>query len=109
LRTANTFSSTLQKVLFRKWIQRQHSDLMLNAKPDTRTAKRCFRKALKSNHDQSPRVINAEQNATYPTAINVGFKVDKSLTETSELLENNTSQQHRRTACPSIHQAIGLL
>jgi transposase-like protein len=38
-------------------------DFLLSAKRDGRAAKRFFRKALKSNHNSSPRVINVDKNA----------------------------------------------
>ncbi len=38
-------------------------DFMLSAKRDARAAERFFRKALKSSHNQEPRVINVDKNA----------------------------------------------
>lgn len=38
-------------------------DLMLSAKRDATAAERFFRKALKAEHNQSPRVINVDKNA----------------------------------------------
>ncbi len=38
-------------------------DFMLSAKRDARAAERFFRKALKAEHNQEPRVINVDKNA----------------------------------------------
>lgn len=39
---------------------------LLSAKRDTQAAKRFLRKALNAVHNQEPRVINVDKNATYP-------------------------------------------
>ena len=62
-------------------------------------AERFFRKALKAEHNQSPRVINVDKNAAYPPAIDSLTK-DKTLSETTELrrvkyLNNIVEQDHR--------------
>jgi len=74
-------------------------DFMLSAKRDARAAERFFRKALNSAHNQSPRVINVDNNAAYPPAIDES-KADQTLTETSELrpvkyLNNIVGQDHQ--------------
>jgi IS6 family transposase len=47
----------------------QTIDFMLSAKRDARAAKRFFRKLLKAPKHQSPRVINVDQNKSYPPAV----------------------------------------
>lgn len=44
-------------------------DFMLSAKRDRRAAKRFFSKALSANHKQSPRVVNLDKRAAYPSLI----------------------------------------
>ena len=59
-------------------------EFMLSAKRDTRAAERFLRKALKSTHNQEPRVINVDKNAVYPPAIDE-LKADQYLPKTTEL------------------------
>ena len=42
---------------------------MLSATRDHQAAKRFFKKVLKARHNKQPRVINADENAAYPIAI----------------------------------------
>ena len=56
-------------------------DFMLSAKRDARAAERFFRKVLKAEHNQVPRVINVDKNAAYPPAIDSLTK-DKTLPKT---------------------------
>jgi IS6 family transposase len=44
-------------------------DFMLSSKRDRKAAKRFFKKALSSNHNQIPRVITVDKNPAYPLAI----------------------------------------
>ena len=44
-------------------------DFLLTAKRDTNAAKRFFIKVLKGTHIQEPRVINVDQNPSYPPAV----------------------------------------
>ena len=44
-------------------------DFMLSSKRDLKAAKRFFKKALSSNHDQIPRVITVDKNPAYPPAV----------------------------------------
>jgi transposase-like protein len=53
-------------------------DFMLSAKRDRKAAKRFFKKALGSNHNQAPRVITVDKNPAYPAAVNE-LKNDKIL------------------------------
>lgn len=74
-------------------------EFLLSAKRDALAAKRFFRRALKAEHNQSPRVINVDRNAAYPKAID-SLKADKTLPQTSELqpvkyLNNIVEQDHR--------------
>ena len=45
-------------------------DFMLSAKRDRKAAKRFFKKALGSNHNQMPIVIIVDKNPAYPAALN---------------------------------------
>jgi len=45
-------------------------DFMLSAKRNRKAAKRFFKKALSSDHNQIPRVITVDKNPAYPPAIN---------------------------------------
>ena len=47
----------------------QTIDFMLSAKRDARAAKRFFRKMLKFPQHPPPRVINVDQNRSYPPAV----------------------------------------
>ena len=74
-------------------------DFMLSAKRDALAAERFFRKVLKAEHNQKPRVINVDKNAAYPPAIDSLTK-DKTLPKTTELrpvkyLNNIVEQDHR--------------
>ncbi len=74
-------------------------DFMLSAFRDARAVERFFRKALKSSHNQAPRVINVDKNAAYLPAIDK-LKADQTLPKTTELrrvkyLNNMVEQDHR--------------
>ncbi len=74
-------------------------DFMLSAKRDQKAAKRFFKKALNSNHDQIPRVITVDKNPAYPPAINK-LKNDKILPinvgiRQIKYLNNIIEQDHR--------------
>lgn len=75
-------------------------EFMLSRKRDKKAAKRFFKKALKSRHNQIPRVINVDKNLAYPPAIE-DLKKDDELPEKTELrrikyLNNIVEQDHRR-------------
>jgi len=66
---------------------------------DGKAAARFFRKVLKAQHTQKPRVITVDKNAAYPIAIEA-LKVDETLETTTELrqskyLNNVIEQDHR--------------
>lgn len=74
-------------------------DFLLSAKRDGKAATRFFRKVLKAQHTQMPRVINVDKNVAYPVTIAV-LKADETLLETTELqqskyLNNIIEQDHR--------------
>ena len=53
-------------------------DFMLSEKRDRKAAKRFFKKALSSNHNQIPKVITVDKNPAYLSAISE-LKNDKVL------------------------------
>jgi len=72
---------------------------MLTAKRDRKAAKKFFKKALSSNHNQMPRVITVDKNAAYPRAIKE-LKYEKKLSKKVEMrqvkyLNNMMEQDHR--------------
>jgi transposase-like protein len=74
-------------------------DFMLSAKRDRKVAKRFFKKALSSNHNQIPRVITVDKNPAYPPAIDE-LKNEKNLFKNVEIrqikyLNNIIEQDHR--------------
>lgn len=83
-----------------RWIlQGIHAYFMLSAKRDGKAAVRFFRKVLKSQHTQAPRVINVDKNAAYPVAMET-LKNDETLATQTELrqvkyLNNMVEQDHR--------------
>lgn len=74
-------------------------DFMLSAKRDVHAASRFFRKALKADHNITPRVINVDKNAAYPPSMNQ-LKKSQLLPDDCEFrqvkyLNNNIEQDHR--------------
>lgn len=72
---------------------------MLSAKRDSKAAARFFRKVLRAQHTQTPRVINVDKHAAYPVAMEM-LKGDETLVKTTELqqvkyLNNIVEQDHR--------------
>ena len=72
---------------------------MLSAKRNRKAAKRFFKKALSSNHNQIPRVITVDKNPAYPPAI-IELKNDKILPKNIGIkqikyLNNIIEQDHR--------------
>ena len=74
-------------------------DFILSAKRDGKAAAIFFRKVLKGEHTQAPRVINVDKNAAYPIAMET-LKEEETLPGTTELrqvkyLNNRVEQDHR--------------
>ena len=74
-------------------------EFMLSSKRDRKAAKRFFKKALSSNHNQIPRVITVDKNPAYPPAIDE-LKNEKNLFKNVEIrqtryLNNIIEQDHR--------------
>jgi transposase-like protein len=74
-------------------------DFMLSSKRNLNAAKRFFKKALSSNHNQIPKVITVDKNPTYPPAIDK-LKNDKILPKKVGIrqikyLNNIIEQDHR--------------
>ncbi|SFM50567.1 Transposase (or an inactivated derivative) [Paenibacillus sp. 1_12] len=74
-------------------------DFMLSENRDLHAAKRFFKKALTSPHNQSPRVITVDKNPAYPTAVQQ-LKDEKAMNQETLLrqqkyLNNIIEQDHR--------------
>jgi transposase-like protein len=74
-------------------------DFLLSAKRDGKAAARFFRKVLKGQHTEIPRMINVDKNAAYPVAIET-LKEEETIGEETELrqskyLNNVIEQDHR--------------
>lgn len=74
-------------------------DFMLSAKRNGKAAARFFRKVLKAEHTQTPRVLTVDKNAAYPIAIET-LKGDETLAAETQLrqikyLNNVIEQDHR--------------
>jgi transposase-like protein len=89
------------KYLYRAVDSAGHTlDFMLSAKRDGKAAARFFRKVLKGQHIQSPRVMTVDKNAAYPAAMEA-LKVDETIEKETELrqskyLNNVVEQDHRK-------------
>ena len=60
---------------------------MLNAKRDTKAAKRFFKKVLKAHHTQTPRALNVDENAAYVPEVG-DLKQGEQLTQVTEIRQN---------------------
>lgn len=74
-------------------------DFLLSAKRDGKAAARFFRKVLKAQHTQVPRVITVDKNAAYPVAMET-LKAEEAIPAETELrqskyLNNLIEQDHR--------------
>jgi IS6 family transposase len=74
-------------------------DFMLSAKRDGKAATRFFRKVLKAQYTQPPRVITVDKNPAYPVAIDA-LKAEETIEKETELrqskyLNNVVEQDHR--------------
>jgi IS6 family transposase len=74
-------------------------DFMLAAYRDVDAAKRFFKKALSSPHNQSPRVITVDKNPAYPPALqqlmNEKNLSKETLIRQTKYLNNIVEQDHR--------------
>ena len=74
-------------------------EFMLSAKRDKLAAYRFFKKALKTIHNQQPRVINVDKNPAYPPAIKElreeGLLVKECELRQEKYLNNIIEQDHR--------------
>jgi IS6 family transposase len=74
-------------------------DFMLSENRDTHAAKRFFKKALSSPHNQSPRVITVDKNPAYPPAIeqlmNEKDLSKETIIRQTKYLNNIVEQDHR--------------
>ena len=81
------------------WLRWRHNWFHVKFKTKSKAAKRFFKKALSSNHNQIPRVITVDKNPAYPSAIDK-LKNDKILYKNVEIrqikyLNNIIEQDHR--------------
>ncbi|MBD2066321.1 IS6 family transposase [Leptolyngbya sp. FACHB-671] len=74
-------------------------DFMFSTKRDAKAAARFFRKVLKGQHTQAPRVITIDKNAAYPAAMEM-LKEEETIGKETQLrqskyLNNVVEQDHR--------------
>jgi transposase-like protein len=85
-------------------------DFMLSAKRDKKAAKRFFKKALSSDHNQIPRVITVDKNPAYPPAINE-LKNDKIIPKNVGIRQirylNNIIEQDHRSIKRIVNPMLG--
>jgi transposase-like protein len=85
-------------------------DFMLSTKRDRKAAKRFFKKALGSNHNQMPRIITVDKNASDPIAIDE-LKNEKKLSKNIEIRQvkylNNIVEQDPRSIKRIIVSMLG--
>jgi transposase-like protein len=85
-------------------------DFMLSAKRNLKAAKRFFKKALSSNHNQIPRVITVDKNPAYPPAIDK-LKNEKNLFKNVEIRQtrylNNIIEQDHRSIKRIVNPMLG--
>ena len=85
-------------------------DFMLSSKRDRKAAKRFFKKALSSNHNQIPRVITVDKNPAYPPAIDE-LKNEKNLFKNIEIRQtmylNNIIEQDHRSIKRIVNPMLG--
>jgi transposase-like protein len=83
---------------------------MLSTKRDRKAAKRFFKKALSSNHNQIPRVITVDKNPAYLPAIDE-LKNEKNLFKNVEIRQtrylNNIIEQDHRSIKRIVHSMLG--
>ncbi len=85
-------------------------DFMLSAKRNRKAAKRFFKKALSSNHNQIPRVITVDKNPAYPPAVDK-LKNEKNLFKNVEIRQvrylNNIIEQDHRSIKRIVNPMLG--
>ena len=85
-------------------------DFMLSAKRNRKAAKRFFKNALNSNHNQIPRVITVDKNPAYPPAIDE-LKNDKILPKNVGIRQikylNNIIEQDHRSIKRIVNPMLG--
>ena len=85
-------------------------DFMLSAKRNRTAAKRFFKKALSSYHNQIPKVITVDKNPAYPPAIGK-LKNEKNLFKNVEIRQvrylNNIIEQEHRSIKQIVNQMLG--
>ena len=85
-------------------------DFMLSSKRDRKAAKRFFKKALSSNHNQIPRVITVDKNPAYPPAIDE-LKNEKNLFKNVEIRQtrylNSIIEQDHRSIKRIVNPMLG--
>ena len=85
-------------------------DFMLSAKRNRKAAKRFFKKALSSSHNQIPRVITVDKNPAYPPAINE-LKNDRILPKNVGIRQikylNNIIEQDHRSIKRIVNPMLG--
>ena len=85
-------------------------DFMLSAKRNRTAAKRFFKKALSSYHNQIPKVITVDKNPAYPPAIGK-LKNEKNLFKNVEIRQvrylNNIIEQEHRSIKRIVNQMLG--
>jgi IS6 family transposase len=74
-------------------------EFMLSENRDSPAAKRFFKKAMASPHNQSPRVITVDKNPAYPTAVqqlkDENAMKQETLLRQQKYLNNIIEQDHR--------------
>jgi IS6 family transposase len=85
-------------------------DFMLSSKRNLKAAKRFFKKALSSNHNQIPREITVDKNPAYPPAIDE-LKNDKVLHKNIGIRQikylNNIIEQDHRSIKRIVNPMLG--
>ena len=85
-------------------------DFMLSAKRNRKAAKRFFKKALSSDHNQISRVITVDKNPAYPPAINELIN-DKTLPKNIGIRQikylNNIIEQDHRSIKRIVNPMLG--
>ena len=85
-------------------------DFMLSAKRNRKAAKRFFKKALSSSHNQIPRAITVDKNPSYLPAID-GLKNDKILPKNVGIRQikylNNIIEQDHRSIKRIVNPMLG--